>query len=54
MPAERGQHLQMSLGSTISVRTCMHGLMTSHAAVKDYVTPEGRGWIAKQNFLIID
>ena len=29
--------------------TRMHGLVASHVAAKSHVTPEGCGWIAKQN-----
>ena len=51
MAAECGHNLQISLGKTRSAPTCMDGMMTSHVAMKNHVTPEGRGWIAKQHFL---
>ena len=38
LPAERA-NLEISLGKTRNAPTCMHGLMISHVAVKDHVTP---------------
>ena len=38
-PLKRGHTLQISLGKTRNTATCMHGLMTSHAAAKDHMTP---------------
>ena len=32
-------YLEISPGKTRSAPTCMHGLMKSHVAVKDHVTP---------------
>ena len=40
MPVARA-YLQISLGKTRSAPTCMHGLMISHVAVKDHMTPLG-------------
>ena len=41
---ERGHNLQISLGKTRNTATCTHGLMTSHAAAKDHMTPYG-AWL---------
>ena len=38
-PLDCGHNLQISLGKTRNTATCMHGLMTSHAAAKDHMTP---------------
>ena len=49
MPTECRHNLQISLREKIAAPTCVHGLMPSHVAAKDHVTPGGEwlNWKAK-------